>query len=297
MEVTRTREAGQAEVTKRLPPHFVAGAVLITVAWPLAWIGPSPYSQYTFFPLWLGYILIVDGLCYLRAGTSLLARNGRRFVLLFVFSVPLWWAFEFANQFLQNWRYIQATQYSTITYVALASLSFTTVMPAIFVTAELYRSFSFFNPARHWIQIAPSRHGLIWIGALGIVLFFASLVFPGVMFPFVWIGLFLLLDVINALTGGKSISQQIAHGRWDTVLILFAAGLTCGFFWEMWNYWSLPKWSYDVPYVGFLKIFEMPLAGYGGYLPFALEVYAAYHLVHTLLFHGRDTYLRFDEAS
>ena len=28
-----------------------------------------------------------------------------------------------------------------------------------------------------------------------------------------------------------------------------------------------------------MHIFEMPLLGYGGYLPFALELYAVYHFV------------------
>jgi hypothetical protein len=119
---------------------------------------------------------------------------------------------------------------------------------------------------------------------------------PQVMFPFVWIGLFLFVDVINAFSGGKSITAQVAQGRWDTVLVLFAAGITCGFFWEMWNFWSLPKWTYDVPLVSRPKVFEMPLLGYGGYFPFALEVYAAYQLLHTLLFRQRDNYLHFDEA-
>ena len=47
----------------------------------------------------------------------------------------------------------------------------------------------------------------------------------------------------------------------------------CGFFWEMWNYWSYPKWIYHVPGVGFAHVFEMPLLGYLGYLPFAMELY------------------------
>jgi hypothetical protein len=46
----------------------------------------------------------------------------------------------------------------------------------------------------------------------------------------------------------------------------------CGFFWEAWNFYSYPKWVYHVPFVSWLKLFEMPLLGYGGYLPFALEV-------------------------
>jgi len=36
----------------------------------------------------------------------------------------------------------------------------------------------------------------------------------------------------------------------------------------------MPKWTYDVPYVGALKVVEMPLLGYGGYLPFAFEIFA-----------------------
>jgi hypothetical protein len=34
-----------------------------------------------------------------------------------------------------------------------------------------------------------------------------------------------------------------------------------------------------VPYANWFHIFEMPLLGYGGYLPFALELYALYHLI------------------
>jgi hypothetical protein len=61
-----------------------------------------------------------------------------------------------------------------------------------------------------------------------------------------------------------------------------AAGLVCGFFWEMWNFWSLPQWYYTVPHVGFGKVFAMPILGYGGYLPFALEIFAVYHFVRLL---------------
>jgi hypothetical protein len=52
-------------------------------------------------------------------------------------------------------------------------------------------------------------------------MFVASLAFPDVAFPLVWIGVFLFLDPINALTGGRSIAAQVAVGRWDTELILF----------------------------------------------------------------------------
>ena len=55
--------------------------------------------------------------------------------------------------------------------------------------------------------------------------------------------------------------------------------LVCGFLWEMWNQWSYPKWVYHVPGVGFAKVFEMPILGYLGYLPFSLEVYLVRQLL------------------
>jgi hypothetical protein len=43
--------------------------------------------------------------------------------------------------------------------------------------------------------------------------------------------------------------------------------------------------------VSFLHVFEMPLLGYLGYLPFALELCALYHFVAGLLSRRRDAYL------
>ena len=65
-------------------------------------------------------------------------------------------------------------------------------------------------------------------------------------------------------------------------LSLLLAGIIMGFFWEFWNYWALPKWTYDVPFVGFFKVFEMPILGYLGYFPFAFELYAMYWFVRSL---------------
>ncbi len=61
----------------------------------------------------------------------------------------------------------------------------------------------------------------------------------------------------------------------------------------MWNYWSYPKWKYEIPFVDFLHVFEMPLLGYTGYLPFALELFGLYHLAVGLLgLKGWRNYLR-----
>lgn len=279
------------------PPAWLwLGAALIALCWWLAWAGPAPFSAQTFFPLWLGYILFVDGLTYWRVGASLLVKDGRRFAMLFVFSVPLWWLFEAANRFLGNWEYVLPHPYHPVVYNLLASLAFSTVIPALFVTATLLRTFPIFARPRRWIRLDPSRQGLLLIVAGGVLLIALALALPRLAFPLIWLGFFFLFDPLNRLLGNKSLAEEVAHRRWDTVLVLFAAGLICGFFWELWNWGSLPKWVYHIPYANRPTLFEMPLLGYGGYLPFALEVYAAYHLLHWLHFRRRDTFLTFDAS-
>ena len=62
-------------------------------------------------------------------------------------------------------------------------------------------------------------------------------------------------------------------------MALALGALVCGFFWELWNFYSYPKWTYHTPGVEFLHVFEMPLLGFLGYPPFGLELYALVHLI------------------
>lgn len=63
------------------------------------------------------------------------------------------------------------------------------------------------------------------------------------------------------------------------MISLMLGCLICGFFWEMWNYYAYPKWIYQIPGVDFIHVFEMPLLGYLGYIPFSFEIFAFYHFV------------------
>jgi hypothetical protein len=69
----------------------------------------------------------------------------------------------------------------------------------------------------------------------------------------------------------ETIFSAVTHGDWRPIYLPAIAALICGFFWEMWNFYSAAKWVYTVPYVYRCLIFEMPLLGFGGYLPFGLE--------------------------
>jgi len=117
----------------------------------------------------------------------------------------------------------------------------------------------------------------------GVIAFAAMVFLPKYAFPFTWLWLFLLIDPLNSLRGRASLIAQIAQGEWRQVIALSLGVLICGFFWEMWNSHAMPKWYYTVPFFGFGKIFEMPVLGYLGYIPFGWELYALYHFVWGVL--------------
>jgi hypothetical protein len=262
-------------------------------SWVVAWSGPEPFRYHTFFPLWLGYIIAIDGLAQMVSGTSLIQRLRFRFLWFFAISIPIWWLFEAANDRLENWRYVVPHEYSWLAYHAEASLDFSTVVPAIFVTAELVRSTVMQRPIR-WIRIDPGPEALGAISGLGAALFTATMFWPDLLFPFVWISLFLFVDPIVRSLGGRAISRPLAAGRWDPIVVLFLATLICGFFWEMWNSRSMPKWTYQIDYADWLRVFEMPLLGYGGYLPFGLEVFSLVMLADCVFRLGLSKGIRFD---
>jgi hypothetical protein len=64
---------------------------------------------------------------------------------------------------------------------------------------------------------------------------------------------------------------------------LLASGAICGVLWEFWNFWATTRWTYTLPYLGDAKLFEMPLVGYLGFPPFALECYAMWQWLRGML--------------
>jgi hypothetical protein len=260
-------------------PQGWLGLLLLAVCWPLDWTLPGNRTAYLFFPLWLGYILVVDALVLCRTGSSLWTRSRRDFLLLFAASVPAWWLFEAINERTGNWEYLGSSSFTDLEYYLLCTVSFSTVMPAVFEAAELAGSL-------HWmrrlatgprLRSTPSlNQGMFLAGAVMLAL---TLMWPKVFYPFVWTSLVFLLEPVNYWLGRRHFLQDLERGDWRRVASLALGAVICGFFWEMWNYYSYPKWIYHTPGAQFLHIFEMPLLGYGGYIPFALELYALKNLL------------------
>ena len=257
-------------------PQACAGLILIAVFWPLNWLLPDETNRtaYLFFPLWLGYALTVDALVLWRSGTSMLTRSRRDFVWLFVTSAPAWWLFEMINDRTRNWEYLGSETFSGAEYFALCTISFSTVMPAVFETAELARTFHWIDRFAAGVRVAPTRKLATGLFLAGVAMLALTLLWPKHCYPLVWTGIFLILEPLNIALGRRHLFTWLKDGDWRPVISLSVGALICGVFWELWNYFSWPKWIYHTPGAEFLKIFEMPLLGYGGYLPFALELFA-----------------------
>ncbi len=261
------------------PLYTYLGVALSLLSWYSSWarVGPWPF---TFFPLWFGLIITLDGVNVARHGSSLLTRTPGRFIVTFAFSAVFWWVFEWFNMFVHNWVYLFDASYANpVTRIAIQTIDFATVLPAFLEMAELFTGFKALRP-----RLAPNDLGVraphplaIGLIALGVVTLIAPLLFPRYAYPLVWICLVLILDPLNNLLGRRSALGHVLAGDLRFMIALPLAAITCGFFWEMWNYYAMPKWEYDLPFLNWTPhIFEMPLPGWLGYLPFGLELFAMY---------------------
>src|SRR6266700_3515525 len=196
---------------------LILGTTLTAISWVFAWSNAGIMSEYSFFPLWIGYILTINGIGEAAYRTSLIRVMRWYFLALFIASIPLWWFFEVVNGVVHNWEYILPHPISGLHYVIQASTNFATVLPAVLSTAFV----------AHWV---------------------------------------------------------LTDGRYLLPVSVMSATLFTGLWWELWNFYSMPKWIYHIPYVGFWKIFEMPVLGYFGYPFFGIIVFSWAFIVLTTFF-------------
>ncbi len=156
-------------------------------------------------------------------------------------------------------------------------------MPAVFGTAELISSFDWAQKMRINLRIPQTRLTGLKFFITGWLMLAALILWPIYFFPFLWLSVYFILEPINLWLGNPGLFSFTNQKEWRPILFLFFGALITGFFWEFWNYFSYPKWIYTVPFVGHAKIFEMPILGYFGYLPFSLELCAIYQLVNRVL--------------
>jgi hypothetical protein len=197
-------------------------------------------------------------------------------------SVAFWLFFEMINLRMQNWYYVNIIGNLYLRWIGYF-ISFATVLPGMFETYELLGCLNLFSKvikraivfSKFWFSVFPLL-GALFLGA--------PLVFPRYCFPLIWPGLVFLLEPINYRGGTISLLRDWEKGNFRRLLLLLTAGLLCGLFWEFWNFWATSKWVYTIPFFDQIKIFEMPLAGFLGFPPFAVEAFVFYNVISLFRF-------------
>jgi hypothetical protein len=245
----------------------------------------EPLTRWFTPTMWTGYVLLADALVLRRRGRSLIHDRPREALFMATASIPLWCVFELYNWRLQNWDYFGLPENLWVSALGSA-WAFATITPGLWETAALLEALGAFAGAR-----GPGRPPARWLLDAAIVVGALCVGVPPLLpapvrpwtFGFVWLGFVLLLDPLNYRAGRPSFLGAGAAGDRGFVYRWLLAGLVCGLLWEFWNYWAAARWMYvGVPVLPEWKLFEMPVAGYLGFPPFALEVFAMYHFVRPL---------------
>jgi hypothetical protein len=279
--------------SNRLPLYFFAGLALLLGMEICILLRADPVTTWATPVLWSGLILALDAVLYAKRGNSLIKSGS--IVPVAVISVAGWWVFEWFNIFLSNWHYINLTSPLIVRYAGYA-WAFATITPGILL---VYAMFTLFITEMKGRPLRVTRAmmatsfitGLFFLAIPAIPfsmyytnraadpeLFFwlqwsANTFFSEYAAAFVWVGFVLLLEPLNFSMGNPSLAGALSRGDYRPLAGLSAAGLLCGFLWEFWNYWAYTKWYYTVPILGHVKLFEMPVLGYLGFIPFAWELY------------------------
>lgn len=267
---------------KVVPLHGVIGFLLLILSEILHLKKIEPFYSWFYCFAWWSYILTVDAIVYRLKGNSLLLNRRKEFFLLLPWSIFLWLIFEAANLALKNWYYLNLPPSMIERWLGYA-IAYGTVLPGLFETTELLETTGLFKKSsmKKTLISPEGHHVLIALGTLCLV---SSALIPEYFFPLIWVAFIFLLEPFNYRYGARSLLRDIEEGNPRKIYLLLTAGLICGFLWEFWNFWARSKWVYTVPFFEELKGFEMPLLGFLGFPPFAVQAYVMYNFISLFRF-------------
>jgi len=229
----------------------------------------EPVPTWYYHLAWWSYIVAADDLNRRRSGRSLLRDRPWHFAWLAGVSV-LWWSlFELVNLRLGNWYYVMSLPWTPLRWAA-GALAFASVLPGILETLELLENRGVIRLLRvRPLAWSPGKEQAVL--AVGLACLLLPLLWPDVFFPLTWGSLVFLLEPWNRRHARRSFLRDLEAGEAAPFCRTLLAGVICGALWEAWNFWARTKWIYTVPGFEGLKVFEMPLAGFLGFPPFAVE--------------------------
>ena len=229
---------------------------------------------------WWSFILVMDSLNFRKRKASPLSDSLGNFLFSAFISVLVWLIFELFNLRVQNWTYHNLPPNILERWLGYF-VAFASVIPAMREISLFAQSF-FSKKGLALFRIRGTPALLKSWFFSGIILIILALAWPRLFFPFIWLCFIFLLEPLNFWLKNKTFLEDVGKKDWTRFWSWLLAGFVAGFLWEFWNFWAGSHWEYFIPYLNFWRVFQMPVFGYTGFLPFALEVFALYHLLFAL---------------
>jgi len=261
------------------------GVIIIVIA-EILLIFDIKIVKILFTPIvWTGYILFIDAALNKLGGKSYLIHKRKEFLLMLPVSLGCWLIFEAYNLHLRNWDHVNLPENMVVRIIGYV-WSFITIFPGVLITSEVIDHLNIFERFKTRNFVISKRTLIFWL-LIGASFLIVPLILPAIyskyLFALVWLGFVFLLDPINALLGEHSLFIDLRTGKISKLFSLFLSGVICGFLWEFWNYWAATKWIYILPFLQEPKIFEMPVVGFLGFLPFAVECYVMWIFIKAII--------------
>ncbi len=254
------------------------GVVVLAVGWVFSWSRFEwfrPFQvQCSYFPMWAGFILIMNALCVKRSGHSPMTDHPWAYAATFPASSLFWWFFEYLNRYVWNWYYLGVSELNALEYTVYATVCFASVLPAVAAVAAWLATFRPFDDSVYdgmaKVDLRRPRWNvfLFVLSAIGLT---GVVFFPDYAYPLIWISPLAVFVMVQTWLKEPSVLDSFAIGNWSVFFRFSLAALICGLCWETWNWHAYAKWVYAVPWVHRFQIWEMPLIGFAGYLPFGVE--------------------------
>jgi len=257
--------------------RLVAGVVAIVGTLLLS----RRYEQvdlWRFALCWWGVVLVLSGAVRLRHRASPFS-SARDLLVCAAASVLFWDLFELLNLRLHDWWYVGVPR-TRLGGAAFSAICYATVLPAVRLGVALVSPH-----AQAGIRVAPPAPRAtrplfaLFAGSLALVL-----ALPRIAFPLAWVLLWFLFEAELARRNDSEARLSSPLQAWragdrGVAARFLAIALPFGLLWEALNQGCERGWVYTVPHFECCKLFEMPLPGYLGYLPFLLECGAALALL------------------
>jgi predicted flap endonuclease-1-like 5' DNA nuclease len=283
MDAARSDNFAQRRLEERealLSPAWLAiaiGVTIVAIATAGMLRGSEPFASWYYIFAWYGTLLAAEGVVALTGGAGekgrfLLLDRPAHLLTMLGWSAVIWLFYELWNFRLENWYYVFLPNTPAIRWTGTI-ISFATVLPAVFLSEAVLRGLGVAKNARtRGFEVTPKL--LLRLQVAGVLMMALVLAFPRYFFPLVWGATTMFVEpIVYRRAAGRSLLGDLAAGRPGRLYRLLLGGAAIGLLWELYNIRARMKWIYTVPGLEDVKMFEMPVLGFFGFPPFAIECF------------------------